>query len=508
MLTKNKLFVSVILLIGIILFANIISEKFFARLDFTEDQRYSLSDATLNILDELTEPVTVTAYFSEDLPPDIAKTKQDFRDLLIEYANRSDDMVVYEFINPNESQETEANAQQNGIRPVMINVRERDQVKQQRAYLGAVIQLGEMKETIPFIQPGAAMEYELSSTIKKIAVTDKPSIALLQGHGEPSLGALQQLSTLLTVTHNLTPVEFTDTSGIPLDYSTAMIIAPSDSLGERDINYLNEFLERGGRLLLALNRVDGNFQTGQGEEISTGLEDWLMNLGIEMGKNFIVDANCSSVMVRQQQGMFTFNTPVSFPYLPIISNFADHPAVTGLESVMMPFVSSIDYSNVDTSKIKVTPLAFTSEKSGIENLPLFFDVGKDWKSSDFPESSLPIAVALDGELSNGVQSKMIIFSDGDFAVNGEGDQAQQLQPDNVNLMVNSIDWLADDTGLNSLRTKGVTARPLSAQLEDGTKTVIKYLNFLIPILIIIIYGIIRFQMRRKFRNKLSSISYE
>lgn len=508
MLTKNKLFVSAILLVGIILLINIISEKFFARLDFTEDQRYSLSEATLTILEELSEPVTVTAYFSENLPPDIAKTRQDFRELLIEYSNRSDEMVVYEFINPNESQETEAKVQQNGIRPVMINVRERDQVKQQRAYLGAVIQLGEMKETIPFIQPGAAMEYELSSTIKKLAVIDKPSIALIQGHGEPAISSMPQLSALLSVTHNLIPVEFTDTSGIPFEYSAAMIIAPTDSIVERDINYLNQFLERGGKLLVALNRVDGNFQTGQGEEISTGIESWLMNFGIEVGNNFIVDANCSSVMVRQQQGMFTFNTPVSFPYLPIISNFADHPAVTGLESVMLPFASSIDYSKVDTSKIKVTPLAFTSEKSGMENLPLFFNVNKDWTSSDFPESNIPVALALEGEFINGVHSRMIIFGDGDFAVNGEGERAQQLQPDNVNLIVNSIDWLADDTGLNSLRTKGVTARPLSAQLEDGTKTVIKYLNFLVPILIIIIYGIVRFQMRRKLRNKLASISYE
>ena len=67
---------------------------------------------------------------------------------------------------------------------------------------------------------------------------------------------------------------------------------------------------------------------------------------------------------------------------------------------------------------------------------------------------------------------MVVFSDGDFAVNGEGQGAQQLQPDNVNLMSNAIDWLSDDTGLISLRTKGVTSRPLDAQLEDGTKTLI------------------------------------
>jgi ABC-type uncharacterized transport system involved in gliding motility auxiliary subunit len=102
---------------------------------------------------------------------------------------------------------------------------------------------------------------------------------------------------------------------------------------------------------------------------------------------------------------------------------------------------------------------------------------------------------------------MVVFGDGDFAVNGEGQGAQQLQPDNVNLMVNAIDWLSDDTGLIELRTKGVTSRPLDAQLEDSTKTLVKYLNFLLPIILIIIYGVIRFQVKRKFRDKLMSVDY-
>ena len=48
---------------------------------------------------------------------------------------------------------------------------------------------------------------------------------------------------------------------------------------------------------------------------------------------------------------------------------------------------------------------------------------------------------------------MVVFSDGDFAVNGEGQNAQQLQPDNVSLMSNAIDWLSDDTGLIELTNK-------------------------------------------------------
>lgn len=84
MLTKRKIQITILLVFAILILVNLLSTKLFFRLDFTEDKRYSLSDATENILENLNEPVTVTAYFSEDLPPDISKVRQDFRDLLVE----------------------------------------------------------------------------------------------------------------------------------------------------------------------------------------------------------------------------------------------------------------------------------------------------------------------------------------------------------------------------------------------------------------------------------------
>src|SRR6266498_1420324 len=124
MKTKKSLLKFILLVTGILVLVNVVSDSYFFRLDFTADKRYTLSDATKDILKSVKEPITVKAYFSENLPPDIAKTRRDFKDLLIEYANRSKGKVVYEFINPNEKEETEQEAMQAGIQPVMINVRE------------------------------------------------------------------------------------------------------------------------------------------------------------------------------------------------------------------------------------------------------------------------------------------------------------------------------------------------------------------------------------------------
>ncbi len=101
---------------------------------------------------------------------------------------------------------------------------------------------------------------------------------------------------------------------------------------------------------------------------------------------------------------------------------------------------------------------------------------------------------------------MVLITDGDFAVNGEGQEAQQRPPDNVSLMVNSIDWLSDDTGLIDLRTKEVTSRPLK-ELEDGKRTFVKWLNFLLPIAFVLVVGVVRVEIRRRKRIKRMEEGY-
>ena len=97
--------------------------------------------------------------------------------------------------------------------------------------------------------------------------------------------------------------------------------------------------------------------------------------------------------------------------------------------------------------MKFTPIAFTSDKSGSLKAPLYFDIQKQWQLSDFPMSGLAVAAIVEGKISGSRNSKIVLVSDGDFAVGG-GQSGMQLPQDNVNLMVNSIDWLSDDTGLD------------------------------------------------------------
>ncbi len=500
---KKQLLASTFLVVGIVLVINFLFNELHLRFDLTDDRQYTLSQATLDILADLEEPVTIKAYFSKDLPANIAATRTDFQDMLVEYNSRSNGMIAYEFINPNADEASERLAVESGVQPVMINVREKDQVKQQKAFLGATLSLGEKVDVIPFVQPGSAMEYALSTAIKRISVSSKPVVGFLAGHGEAGIEEMGQSMELLDVLYTPQTVRI-DSADVPPSIKTLVVIRPSDTIPAMHLQRLDAFLARGGRLVLALNRVSGDLQRSFGSAVSNGLENWLAQKGILVEDSFILDAKCGSVTVQQQQGMFNFQTQVMFPFLPIVGKFSDHPITKGLETVILPFASPVNFIG-DSSK-RFTPLIMTSEKSATQKAPVYFDINKQWGEPDFPERNIVMGGIIE-ETRPGMQFKMVILGDGDFAINGSGQQARSLQPDNVSLLVNAIDWLSDDTGLIELRTKGATSRPLQ-QLQDSTKVILKYTNFLLPILLVLVYGLVRMERNRKLRLKRMTDNYE
>jgi gliding-associated putative ABC transporter substrate-binding component GldG len=499
---RNKIITQTAVVLAILVTLILISEQVYLRLDFTADKRYTLSKATKDILDNLKDVITVKAYYSKELPPQLQSQKKDFNDILIEYENRSRGNVVFEFINPNENQQEETKAQQAGINALTVNITERDQVKQMRAYMGAILQMGDKTEVIPVLRPGAGMEYELTTAIKKLSVTNKPKVAFITGHGEPSMYASSQVMRALTVLNDAQELKMTDTTVIPVSYKTLILIDPQDTIPASHFKILNNYLASGGNIFIAFNPLQADLTKAYlGSAKDIGLREWLQGKGITVNDFYLTDATCGSVSVRQQQGPFIMNSQIQFPFFPIIGKFSDHPAVKGIESLFMPFVTSITYLPQD-STINIQPLAFTSDNTGMIAPPNYIDINKNWSKDDFKLGKQTIAVAASGPLAGKgtTLSKMIIIANGRFAVNGEGQQPQQVNEDNVNFEVNAIDWLSDDTGLIALRTKGVTNRPLD-QVEDTKRNLYKYLNVFVPIILVLSIGVARRQRYLKKKQK-------
>ncbi len=353
----NIIILAILLLVGV----NFMARYFFFRIDLTENNEFTLSKASKEILKNMDESVEITAYFSDDLPVDIMKTREELENLLNEFSNISKNKLSYTFVAPNKDPKYEEEAAKFGIRPVMINVREKDQAKQQKAFLGAIIKAGDKTDPIPVIQPGTAMEYAFITSIKKLVGKNKPLIGFVQGHGEPSIQELAQAYQELSVLYNITPVQLHDT--VDLDpYKTLIMVRPTDSIPADHFRLLDEYITKGGNMVLAFNQVNANIQYGMATAMNTGLKEWLQTKGLHVEDALVKDTRCGQVNVQQQQGFFSFSTPVQFPYLPLIQKFSEHPVTKGLEQVMLEFASPMNFTT--THNVAFTSILYTSEKSG------------------------------------------------------------------------------------------------------------------------------------------------
>ncbi|MCB0795191.1 MAG: GldG family protein, partial [Flavobacteriales bacterium] len=219
---------TLLLLVAVVLL-NLLAATYHFRLDLTSDDRYTLSQATKDMLNELPEAVTVTAYFTEELPPELNMAREEFKDLLIEYGDRSNGLVVFDLVDPNQADSVEQEALGVGIRPILVNTRAKDKAEQLKVYMGAVVRMGSEQAVIPVIQPQSAMEWELSSRIKQVSAIDKPTVGILQGHGEPSVNMLAQVAAGLGVLYNVEPMAIYDTLPIHSRFNTILVVDPTDT---------------------------------------------------------------------------------------------------------------------------------------------------------------------------------------------------------------------------------------------------------------------------------------
>ncbi|MDE6451254.1 MAG: GldG family protein [Odoribacter sp.] len=482
---KNTIYI----LIAVFLL-NATSYFVFFRWDFTANKRYSLGKVSKTIIRNNNEPVVVDFYVTKDLPQNMKKLANEFHFLLKEYKSLSNTDVTINTIHP-ATPEKELKATKAGIDVFFQEIREKDLEKIQRIFMGAVFHIGKKQVVIPRISFDTPLEYRLTSLFKQMSDTLKPIIGLVRGHQESSLAHMPQFINELS---HLTEIQFVDLNQKQSfeRYNVMCIIDPKDNFSAYELEQLEKYLDKGGRLFIALNHAIGQLGDRNNGFINpTGIEDLLEKKGLKIKYDFIVDNSCGTIAINQQYGFLNFQSKISFPYVPIITNFSRHTITQGLKSLLLPFASSIEQTKTSSAYI-FTPLAKTSSISGTQQAPVFFDFQKQWTPNDFNHPHSTVAALLTNEDNN---SSIVTITDADFISDYI---VSSSSTDNIKFAVNSIEWLADNSGLIQLRNKFTTFSFLEP-VSDPTKAFLKYLNFLLPPLLIISGAFIHYRIRQRKR---------
>ncbi len=495
---RKEIALQTIIYIAIAVLLNAIASNWLVRLDMTSGKINTLSPATEKLLRSLKDKLIVRVYYNSDLPAPYNSDRRALIDMLDELRSYSRGKLEYELFDP----KTEADASkatQEGIPQVQVQVINNDKLEVKRAFMGIVLEYRARKEVIPVVQNMGTLEYEIASRVDQMVNTHKKTIAITQGHGEPSFEDIDKARKALSLRYYLLPTDLS--KPIPDSVSALVMIQPVTALADSQKYNLDQFMMKRGRAAFMMSMVNATLQSSFAQDLSLNLSALFKNYGFEIKKDLVRDAVCASVTVMQREGGLSIQTEIPHPYIPIVSNLNKNFVVTqNLHQLILPFPSSVDTTDGHRSKLSIIPIAVSSEQSGTQTGFYVLDPAAHYTRDMFRQHFVLLSASLSGVIHSAFSdTSSYAKSDSDYkstgneriVVIGDGNFIRDTylgNPENLSFFLNTVDYLTDDLGLISIRSKSFLPSPLKP-VSDTSRSVIKYFLILFPPLTIVASGL-------------------
>ncbi|MGD8396992.1 MAG: GldG family protein, partial [Candidatus Eiseniibacteriota bacterium] len=284
---RNAVIGSLIVL-AIVMLVNYVSASKFVRLDLTENKEYTVSKATRDVLERMDDLVSIRAYFSSDLPSYLATLQRDVRDMLNEFRAYAGSDLVVEFRDPASDPDLEARVRRLGIPQVQLDVIEQDRREIQNAYLGIAVMFEDRTEVIPVVSSLENLEYDLTAAIIKVRQTEEKVVGYLTGHQEPDLfSELDSARQMLERQYVVRQVDLDQgRRPIPDDIETLVIAGPT-GINDRERYLIDQFVMRGGKLVVLEDAIQLMGGALQARQIRSGLESLLPHYGARLDESLV-----------------------------------------------------------------------------------------------------------------------------------------------------------------------------------------------------------------------------
>jgi ABC-2 type transport system permease protein len=544
-----RLFFSLLIVISI----NVIAAYFFFRLDLTGEKRYSLAPTTKEQLKNLKDVVYFKVYLEGDLPPGFKRLRNATKEMLDEFRVYAKDNIEYEFIDPSANPDRkERNAfydqlVKKGIQPSNLEARIKGGTSQQVIFPGAVAAY--RSEEVPVqllttkIGSGTeaiinasmeSLEYELMKAVRKFSIAIKPKVGFLQGQKELSTQHIADAANSMGEFYEVDTVEIRQKLDALKGYKAIIIAKPDTAFDERDKFIIDQFIMHGGKVLWLVEEMqitmDSIAKSGQNIAVpeNLNLADQLFKYGVRVNDDLIMDLQAAPIpIVTGKVGNKPEQTLFPWYFSPLFNPTSNHPIVYNLNAIRGEFASSLD--TVEVPGVKKTILLTSSKYSKNVQSPVRVSLNILQTEPDptmFNKPYIPVAVLLEGTfhsvfanrlpeellsdtaihfLDISKENKMIVISDGDIISNYANDRGRMYplgfdrytnqMYGNKNFILNCIDYLCGNENVVALRGKEFRIRLLDKAKTENTS--IAWLALLLPVVLIFIYGLIHFYLRRR-----------
>ena len=527
------------------------------RLDLTEDKRFTLSDATRNILSAIKNDIYVQVYLDGEIPIPLKRLKRSVREMLDEFRIASGRKIDYEFINPSEGSDSKKREKQyqslidKGLIPVDVRAGDAEggsTVK--RIFPGMIVNYNGIEVPVNFLNNSSAfyeqnilrsvegLEYEMIQTIATLSSDTIYKVAFIEGHGE-----LPEIETA-DITMNLARFFTVDRGviggkpGILDKYAAIIVAGPEKEFNESDKLVLDQYIMNGGKVLWLFDEVMVNSDSlVQGSTVGLyrplNIEDQLFRYGARVNPEIVQDLECMLIRLTVISGGRQQLVPAPWVYYPLLNPSANHPITRNLNKVKGEFTNFIDTVGLDPAISKKVLLS-TSKFSRTLSPPVMISLKEaelTYNETDFAKSNLAVAVLLEGVFpsvfrnrmtgsltgninlklkTESIKTRMIVIADPDIIRNevrrvGLREEPLPLGQDkytgqmfgNRDFLVNCLNYLVDDKGIMELRSRELKLRLLDKSKLKTEKLKWQIINVACPVLIVILAGLLYSYFRKK-----------
>ena len=554
----KKNIVSIALLVGGLLLLNILGNYFYKRFDLTQDKRFTLSAEAKKIVDYVDSPIIVDVFLKGNFPPEFRRLQSETEQLLEEFSAYNSN-IKFDFINPTEkgNEAFQSQFEKFGLTPAQVSVTESGKQSTELVYPWALAHHDGKTVKIPLLknQLGATSEERVNSSLqnlqyafadgfKKLATQKSKKIAVLKGNGEYDDRYIADFFATLREYYFIAPFTLDSVATNPektLDalngFDLIVAAQPTEPFSDAEKYVLDQFIMNGGKSLWLMDATQMQMDTISGNMFAFGkdlnLNDFFFKYGIRINPNLVKDVYSAPIVLASGDEREAQYNRYPWFFSPLSSSANNHPIVSNIEAVKFDYASAIDTL---PNNIKKTVLLSTSPISKIVGLPFPIDfdveipknlqvVNEGPNPNEYNAGEIPLAVLLEGQftsafknrvkplklnvknIDDGKPSKMVVISDGDIIKNQlQGNRPLELGFDkmtnqfygNKEFLLNTVNYLLDDSGLINIRTRQIAVPFLDPQKTVEQRSKWQTLNLLLPLGLLALFGI-AFNFYRKRR---------
>ena len=560
MKTNNKHSINLTaLLLGLILL-NIFGNYFYKRFDLTQDQRFTLSEAAKSIIETVDSPIVIDVFLKGNFPAEFKRLQTETKQLLEEFS-AFNSHIKYEFINPLENEENpvaiQQQLQQMGLTTAQVEVRENGKLSTELVYPWALAYYKEKTVKIPLLknQLGITseervnnsiqnLEYAFADGFNKLIFPKKRKIAVLKGNGELEDRYIADFFKTLKEYYYIAPFTLDSVAINPAKtltdlqgFDMIVVAQPSEAFSDSEKYILDQYIMNGGASLWLLDANKQRTDPTSGKTYAVAedlqLNDLFFKYGLRINSNLIKDVVSAPIVLASGNENDSQYNRYPWFYYPISASDNTHPIITNIEAVKFEYASSIDtLPNTITKTVLLSSSSITKlaglpiEISYDIDIPKFLKVMEKGPSpQEFNSGAQTLAVLMEGEFTSAFANRvkpfilsedrllsqsnsMVVVSDGDIIKNQfKGnrplevgfDKMTQTMYGNKDFLLNTVNYLLDDSGLINIRTKEIAVPFLDPQKTASERTKWQLINLLLPLGILALFGFgFNFYRKRKY----------